>query len=145
MRWFSHLVANILILSFFMFTTTNADDNNAACNHETQLVILTCILFYFISKEGYVTICFYLLQVKVKNWVDGKEGDMLNAMTAKFGSILPKLADQSLKSPLISSIPADCCSPSTSKVHFSSSFSYSFFRNLLCIASFIIIILFKFK
>ncbi|XP_024629122.1 signal peptide peptidase-like 5 isoform X2 [Medicago truncatula] len=91
MRWFSHLVANILILSFFMFPTTNADDNNAACNHETQLV-------------------------KVKNWVDGKEGDMLNAMTAKFGSILPKLADQSLKSPLISSIPADCCSPSTSKL-----------------------------
>jgi len=57
-----------------------------------------------------------LLQVKVKNWVDGKEGDMLNAMTAKFGSILPKLADQSLKYPLVSSIPADCCSPSTSKV-----------------------------
>jgi len=52
----------------------------------------------------------------VKNWVDGKEGDMLNAMTAKFGSILPKLADQSRKSPLISSIPPDCCSPSTSKV-----------------------------
>jgi hypothetical protein len=57
-----------------------------------------------------------LLQVKVKNWVDGKEGDMLNAMTARFGSVLPEDADQSIKSPLVSSIPADCCSLSTAKV-----------------------------
>lgn len=57
-----------------------------------------------------------LQQVKVKNWVDGKEGDMLNGMTATFGSFLPEDADQTHKAPLLYAIPNDCCSLSTSKV-----------------------------
>ncbi|KAK2459210.1 signal peptide peptidase [Trifolium repens] len=92
MPWFSyssHLAATILILSS-VSTTTYAYDN-ASCGHDMQLV-------------------------KVKNWVDGKEGDMLNAMTARFGSVLPEDVDQSIKSPLVSSIPADCCSLSTAKL-----------------------------
>ena len=91
--WFSHsscFAAAVLILSS-AFAPSDAYDNNASCNHDIQLV-------------------------KVKNWIDGKEGDMLNGMTARFGSFLPEDADQSLKAPLVSSIPADCCSPSTSKL-----------------------------
>ncbi|CAJ2631189.1 unnamed protein product [Trifolium pratense] len=96
MPWFSYscssqLAATILLLILSsVFATTYAYDN-ASCGHDTQLV-------------------------KVKNWVDGKEGDMLNAMTARFGSVIPKDADQSIKTPLVSSIPEDCCSLSTSKL-----------------------------
>ncbi|CAK8574439.1 unnamed protein product [Lathyrus sativus] len=81
--------AAILILSFF--AAANAVDNNASCNHETQLI-------------------------KVKNWIDGKEGEMVNGMTARFGSLLPEDAAQSIRTPLVSSVPADCCSLSTAKV-----------------------------
>ncbi|KAI5402101.1 Signal peptide peptidase-like 3 [Lathyrus oleraceus] len=93
MPWFScsspFPAVAFLILSFF--AAVNAVDNNASCNHETQLI-------------------------KVKNWIDGKEADMVNGMTAKFGSSLPEDAAQSLRTPLVSSVPADCCSLSTSKV-----------------------------
>ncbi|XP_058774577.1 signal peptide peptidase-like 5 [Vicia villosa] len=93
MPWFSYSPpfppAAILILS--LFAAANAVDNNASCNHEIQLI-------------------------KVKNWIDGKEGEMVNGMTAKFGSLLPEDAAKSVRAPLVSSVPADCCSLSTSKV-----------------------------
>ncbi|KAL5066620.1 hypothetical protein RYX36_017507 [Vicia faba] len=93
MPWFSYSspfpAAAILILS--LFAAADAVDNNASCNHEMQLI-------------------------KVKNWIDGKEGEMVNGMTARFGSPVPEDAAQSVRTPLVSSVPADCCSPSTSKV-----------------------------
>nr|XP_004497418.1 signal peptide peptidase-like 5 isoform X1 [Cicer arietinum] len=92
MPWFSYssYLASVLVLSF-VFVAADAYDNNASCNHDMQLV-------------------------KVKNWVDGKEGDMLNGMTATFGSFLPEDADQTHKAPLLYAIPNDCCSLSTSKL-----------------------------
>ena len=66
------------------------------------------------------------MQVKVKNWVDGKEGDVYGGMSARFGSILPEKADQSPRSPAISSNPTDCCSTSTPKVFISISFSLNY-------------------
>ncbi|XP_061364171.1 signal peptide peptidase-like 2 isoform X2 [Gastrolobium bilobum] len=78
-----------IVFLFFLFAAAAADD--ASCNHEMQLV-------------------------KVKNWVDGKEGDMFNGMTAKFGSFLPENEDQSVRTPAVFPNPIDCCSASTSKL-----------------------------
>lgn len=52
--------------------------------------------------------------VKVKNWIDGKEGDMYSGMSARFGAILPVEAKESVRSPAAVPNPADCCSNSTS-------------------------------
>lgn len=52
----------------------------------------------------------------MKNWIDGKERDMLGGLGGQFGSILPDKADQSVKAPAVSPNPIDCCSSSTLKV-----------------------------
>ncbi|XP_054805927.1 signal peptide peptidase-like 3 [Prosopis cineraria] len=52
--------------------------------------------------------------VKVKNWIDGKEEDMYNGMSARFGSMLPEQAKESVRSPAAAANPEDCCSNSTS-------------------------------
>lgn len=52
----------------------------------------------------------------MKNWVDGKEKDMYDGMSARFGSILPEEAEKSVRSPAVLANPVDCCSASTSKV-----------------------------
>ncbi|KAI4334796.1 hypothetical protein L6164_013505 [Bauhinia variegata] len=54
--------------------------------------------------------------VKVKNWVDGKEGKMYGGMSARFGSMLPEKLEEGVKSPAVLSNPIDCCSSSTSKL-----------------------------
>ncbi|XP_057428096.1 signal peptide peptidase-like 3 [Lotus japonicus] len=81
-----HLAAVVLL--FLAFAAAAEDDS---CNHTVQLV-------------------------KVKNWVDGKEGDMFNAMSATFGSYLPQKPDQTVTAPALFPNPTDCCSPSTSKL-----------------------------
>lgn len=72
----------------------------------------------------------------MKNWADGKEGDMLNAMSATFGSFLPGKADQAVKSPAVFSNPPDCCSPSTSKVSHIISFAALSFSHFILFISY---------
>ena len=64
------------------------------------------------------------LQVKIQSWIDGKEDEEYNGMTAKFSSDLPDNADPTTKVPAVISDPLDCCSASTVKV----SFSFPFLR-----------------
>ncbi|KAF7837091.1 signal peptide peptidase-like 3 [Senna tora] len=52
--------------------------------------------------------------VKVKNWVDGKEEEMYDSMSARFGAILPEEAEKSARYPAVLANPEDCCSKSTS-------------------------------
>ncbi|RDX98716.1 Signal peptide peptidase-like 2 [Mucuna pruriens] len=54
--------------------------------------------------------------VKVDNWIDGVEGNVYNGVTARFGSLLPQKAENSVRTPAIFSNPAHCCSNSTSKL-----------------------------
>ncbi|KAJ7957336.1 Signal peptide peptidase-like [Quillaja saponaria] len=53
--------------------------------------------------------------VKVKIWIDGTEGKMLNGLSAKFGSILPSEAENNLRFPAVHPNPLNCCSSSSSK------------------------------
>ncbi|XP_061367626.1 signal peptide peptidase-like 3 [Gastrolobium bilobum] len=54
--------------------------------------------------------------VKVKSWVDGEEGSTYTGVTAKFGSLLPEKAENSVKYPAVFSNPIDCCSTSLSQL-----------------------------
>ncbi|XP_027352751.1 signal peptide peptidase-like 2 isoform X1 [Abrus precatorius] len=54
--------------------------------------------------------------VKVNNWIDGEEGHVYNGVTARFGSLLPEKAENSVRTRAIFSNPIDCCSTSTSKL-----------------------------
>ncbi|KAJ7979097.1 Signal peptide peptidase-like [Quillaja saponaria] len=54
--------------------------------------------------------------VKVKNWIDGTEGEELNGLSARFGSTLSSQAEKSLKFPAVHPNPLNCCSTSSSKL-----------------------------
>ncbi|KAK7304275.1 hypothetical protein VNO77_45142 [Canavalia gladiata] len=54
--------------------------------------------------------------VKVKNWIDGEEGHIYNGVTARFGSLLPEKAENSVRTRAVFSNPVDCCSASTSEL-----------------------------
>lgn len=54
----------------------------------------------------------------MKSWVDDEEDSVYHGMTARFGSLLPEKAENSVRTPAIFANPVDCCSPSTSKVLF---------------------------
>ena len=57
-------------------------------------------------------------QVKVKNWVDGKEHESLVGLTARFGASLPTESHDHLRLPAVFSNPMNCCSDSSSEVLF---------------------------
>ncbi|KAK7358060.1 hypothetical protein VNO80_17359 [Phaseolus coccineus] len=80
-----------LLLLFFSFAFAAAAADEDHCDHVAQLV-------------------------KIQSWIDGKEDEEYNGMTAKFGSILPDNADPTAKVPAVISDPLDCCSASTVKL-----------------------------
>ncbi|KAF4386406.1 hypothetical protein G4B88_020226 [Cannabis sativa] len=54
--------------------------------------------------------------VKVNNWIDGDEGKTLVGVNARFGALLPSIADNNLKLQAVFSNPLNGCSPSSSKL-----------------------------
>ncbi|KAF1880689.1 hypothetical protein Lal_00011748 [Lupinus albus] len=75
------------------------------------------LFFPFIALAADPSSCNNPIQmVKVQNWIDGKEGDLYNGMTAKFGTPLPEKADKTLRAPAVLSKPLDCCAASTTKL-----------------------------
>ncbi|CAA7026484.1 unnamed protein product [Microthlaspi erraticum] len=54
--------------------------------------------------------------VKVKNWVDGENGEAFNGMTAQFGAILPSDLDKAVKLPVVLTTPLNSCTNLTSKL-----------------------------
>lgn len=57
-----------------------------------------------------------MLQVKVKNWANGVEGETFSGITARFGAFLPKEEKNSNILTAVLSNPLNGCSPSSSKV-----------------------------
>ncbi|XP_022641583.1 signal peptide peptidase-like 2 isoform X3 [Vigna radiata var. radiata] len=84
----SSLPAAILLL-FFSVAAAAADED--PCNRVSQLV-------------------------KIQSWIDGKEDEEYNGMSARFGSYLPVEAVQTAKLPAVFADPMDCCSASTVKL-----------------------------
>ncbi|KAJ1382420.1 Presenilin/signal peptide peptidase [Sesbania bispinosa] len=87
-------------------------------SHSHHFVVAAFVLLFFaFAAAADEASCKTVIQlVKVKNFVNGKEDDMINGMTAKFGSSLPEKADKSATAPAIFSNPTDCCSSPTSKL-----------------------------
>nr|DAD24076.1 TPA_asm: hypothetical protein HUJ06_025539 [Nelumbo nucifera] len=54
--------------------------------------------------------------VKVKNWVDGVEGESIDGLTARFGATLPSEESKALKLPVVLMNPLNCCTNSSSKL-----------------------------
>ncbi|KAH7531126.1 hypothetical protein JRO89_XSUnG0017800 [Xanthoceras sorbifolium] len=54
--------------------------------------------------------------VKVKNWVNGVEGESFSGLTARFGSSLPSHDEKALRLPAVFANPLNCCSSSSSKL-----------------------------
>ncbi|KAF8388498.1 hypothetical protein HHK36_027170 [Tetracentron sinense] len=54
--------------------------------------------------------------VKVKNWVDGIEGESIVGLSASFGASLPSHADKALRLPAVFANPLNCCASSSSKL-----------------------------
>ncbi|XP_021898447.1 signal peptide peptidase-like 3 [Carica papaya] len=54
--------------------------------------------------------------VKVKNWVDGVEGESFSGLTARFGASLPTRAEQGVRLPAVFTNPLNCCSTSSIKI-----------------------------
>ncbi|XP_057957928.1 signal peptide peptidase-like 2 isoform X2 [Malania oleifera] len=54
--------------------------------------------------------------VKIKNWVNGVEGESVVGLSARFGASLPSHAENDLKLPAVFSNPLNCCSNSLSKL-----------------------------
>ncbi|GAV82895.1 PA domain-containing protein/Peptidase_A22B domain-containing protein [Cephalotus follicularis] len=97
-----HTYWGIIICCFFLFSLsfTIADDvsqednsspNSPSCNNTFQLV-------------------------KVKNWVNGKKGEDIVGLTARFGSLLPSNVEKALKLPALFTSPLNCCSNLSSKL-----------------------------
>ena len=57
-------------------------------------------------------------QVKIKNWVDGKEHEDIIGLSARFGASLPTKAHDHLRQTAVFSNPRNCCSDSSSEVFF---------------------------
>ncbi|KAE8022781.1 hypothetical protein FH972_008555 [Carpinus fangiana] len=54
--------------------------------------------------------------VKIKNWVGSAEGKTLVGLNARFGALLPSLAENAPRLPVVFSNPSNCCSSSSSKL-----------------------------
>ncbi|XP_058103184.1 signal peptide peptidase-like 2 [Magnolia sinica] len=54
--------------------------------------------------------------VKVKNWVNGVEAESAVGLSARFGSSLPRHADEALRMPAVLANPFNCCANSSSKL-----------------------------
>lgn len=54
--------------------------------------------------------------MKVKNWVNGGNGETFTGITARFGGILPSDAKKGLRLSAVFSNPLNSCSTSSSKV-----------------------------
>ncbi|XP_010557058.1 PREDICTED: signal peptide peptidase-like 5 [Tarenaya hassleriana] len=54
--------------------------------------------------------------VKVKNWVDGVNGEFFSGMTAQFGGQLPSDEDEAVRLQAVLTSPINCCSALASKV-----------------------------
>lgn len=56
------------------------------------------------------------LMAKVKNWVNGHEGETIEGAGAKFGALLPSKEEKAVKLPVVISNPLNGCSASSSKL-----------------------------
>jgi len=79
----------------------------------------------------FLTQDFEMLQVKVKNWAHGVEGETFAGITARFGAFLPKEEKNSYRLTAVFSNPLNGCSPSSSKVLTTLSLAYVSFILLL--------------
>lgn len=73
----------------------------------------------------------------MKNWVDGQEGNVYSGVTARFGSLLPEKAENSVRTPAVFSNPTDCCSTPLSKVFFSFCIDLVFTTALIFVTNYI--------
>lgn len=56
------------------------------------------------------------LQVKVKTWLDGTEGEEIGGLSAAFGTLLPTKEKDGVKLPATYTNPLNCCSNISQKV-----------------------------
>ncbi|RWR87172.1 PA domain-containing protein/Peptidase_A22B domain-containing protein [Cinnamomum micranthum f. kanehirae] len=56
------------------------------------------------------------VSVKVKNWVNGVEGETVVGLTASFGTPVPSQETEALRLPAVMADPFSCCSKSSSKL-----------------------------
>ena len=71
---------------------------------------ISVLNLFFLTQD------FEMLQVKVKNWANGVEGETFAGITARFGAFLPKEEKNSYRLTAVFSNPLNGCSPSSSKV-----------------------------
>lgn len=76
--------------------------------HEIEVIFTTCC---------FIRIDWKRFQVKVKNWVNGVEGETVVGLTASFGAPVPSQETEALRLPAVMADPFSCCSKSSSKVN----------------------------
>lgn len=63
-------------------------------------------------------------QLKVKIWVNGKEGGTVEGVGAQFGALFPSQVEKAVKWPVVVSKPLNACNKSSSQVCFAFDFVY---------------------
>ncbi|KAK9146098.1 hypothetical protein Sjap_006001 [Stephania japonica] len=109
-RMFSSLlIVSLLIVSISADDVTRDDDSapkSPSCNNKFQLL----------REQVKVQDVMNGLGVKVKNWVDGVEGESIVGLSARFGTSLPSEEDKAHTFPAVFTNPLNCCTPSSVKV-----------------------------
>ncbi|KAK9087963.1 hypothetical protein Syun_030357 [Stephania yunnanensis] len=100
----SLLIVSLLIVSVSADDVTRDDDSapkSPSCNNKFQLTEYL---------DGEISL------VKVKNWVDGAEGESIVGLSARFGTSLPSEEDKAHKFSAVFTNPLNCCTPSSVKL-----------------------------